>query len=602
MQHLKRLIIVFTLGLFFILLSNWPIALAAAPQASNLFVVPRPLGLVPACTQSDPCRLSTAVNKANNGDTLYLAAGTYTSTADAVVAVTKSITVYGGWNGAASGPIVRDPAHFKSTLNGQGQRRGVYIDGTITPTLDGLFITQGSGSLGGGIYVQNASPVIRASHIYSNAANSAGGGIYLLNGAAAQLLSNQIYSNTSSEGGGVSVKDSAQVSLLNNQIYSNVALYGGGGGIDLQDSPLSTLFDNIVYNNAADEYGGGLYVHDSPTITLSNNRFYGNSVKEQTGGGIHVYHSSAVTLTDNEIYGNTSKLDGGGLHLSDSASVVVQHNRIYNNTTLNPYSSGGGIAIYTDFTVTVAHNQIYQNRAHTGGGLYLQGGITGTTLADNEVYSNTANSGGGINLTFSSHVRLVNNLVHSNRVISYAGGGLSLSSVDNAVLLNNVVLNNQLANDSGCGSGIRFYESNASLWHTTVADNTGGMGAAICLNYSPSSARLTNTIIANQTVGLWVSGGNTAELNGVLWSGNGLNFDGYGQINVTYAITGNPAFAADGYHLTACSAALNAGVVSDVMADIDGDTRPADGAYDLGADEFISSGTCHLTYLPLVLK
>jgi parallel beta-helix repeat protein len=441
-----------------------------------------------------------------------------------------------------------------------------------------LYITGGNADVasGGGIYADGASPLIRACHLYNN---------------------------TASEGGGLSFQNSPRTQLLSNLIYNNVALHAGGGGIALNNSPWSTLANNVVRNNEADEYGGGLFVSESPTTTVANNQLFDNIVTQQTGGGIYVDSSSGMMLTVNEIYRNTSLIHGGGLYLANSASVVVEHNQIYSNTVLRDFDgSGGGIGIFTNFTVTVARNQIYQNRAHMGGGLHLQGGITGTVLADNEIYSNTANNGGGLYLSASSHAMLVNNLIHSNRVISYAGGGLFLAGVEDAILLNNVVLNNQLANDSDCGSGILFYESNASLWHTTIANNTGGIGAALCLSYGPSSASLTNTIIANQPIGLFVAGGNTAALDGVLWSGNQLNFGGYGQISVTHAITGAAAFIADGYHLTACSAAINAGLASAVPADIDGQARPLAGASDLGADEFSGGGTCQLVYLPLVLK
>ncbi|MCS7061761.1 MAG: choice-of-anchor Q domain-containing protein [Anaerolineae bacterium] len=57
------------------------------------------------------------------------------------------------------------------------------------------------------------------------------------------------------------------------------------------------------------------------------------------------------------------------------------------------------------------------------------------------------------------------------------------------------------------------------------------------------------------------------------------------------------AFALDGYHLTLYSAALDAGLNSRVMTDIDGEQRPRGMGYDLGADEAGAR-----TYLPFVLR
>lgn len=62
--------------------------------------------------------MQTALSNANRGDTTYAAPGTYTGTGAAVVTFTRSIALLGGWNRAAIGPIVRDPAAYPSILDG----------------------------------------------------------------------------------------------------------------------------------------------------------------------------------------------------------------------------------------------------------------------------------------------------------------------------------------------------------------------------------------------------------------------------------------------------------------------------------------------------
>jgi hypothetical protein len=69
-------------------------------------------------------------------------------------------------------------------------------------------------------------------------------------------------------------------------------------------------------------------------------------------------------------------------------------------------------------------------------------------------------------------------------------------------------------------------------------------------------------------------------------------------VTVNNQFTGNPAFATDGYHLSLNSAAIDKGVNAGVTEDIDGEFRPSELGYDLGADELWPK----VVYLPLVRK
>ena len=72
-----------------------------------------------------------------------------------------------------------------------------------------------------------------------------------------------------------------------------------------------------------------------------------------------------------------------------------------------------------------------------------------------------------------------------------------------------------------------------------------------------------------------------------------------GTFNIEHQYQGDPAFSADGYHLTAGSTAIDKGVPAGVHNDIDGQLRPIQSP-DLGADEFWTPGGPKIIYLPMV--
>ena len=177
-------------GLFW-LLSGAPQTVLAAP--GDLFVTTDGTGT--DCNQTNPCNLVTASSQSVDGDTIYLAQGTYTGAGDAVIDVTENVTLLGGWDGTTTTPIVRDPEIYPTTLDGENSRRVVHISGDIAPTLDGLIITRGDASTaavdpgyGGGIYcTTQADPIITNNKIIDNIGYTSdtewgsGGGIYITN-------------------------------------------------------------------------------------------------------------------------------------------------------------------------------------------------------------------------------------------------------------------------------------------------------------------------------------------------------------------------------------------------------------------------------------
>ena len=152
----------------------------ASVPAADRFV--KPSGAGAACTQASPCALPTALGTAADGDRIYVGAGTYTGTGSEVALVDRAVHLLGGWNGAASGDVARDPIANGSVLDGQQARRGVKIvaSGAV---LDGFTVANGNATgqnadcgggnrdgCGGGILVTASGVTIANNLIRDNVA------------------------------------------------------------------------------------------------------------------------------------------------------------------------------------------------------------------------------------------------------------------------------------------------------------------------------------------------------------------------------------------------------------------------------------------------
>jgi hypothetical protein len=337
----------------FLLLAGPSQAGRAAP--AQLFV--KPDGTGSACTQAQPCALHTALSLAVDGDAICVAQGTYTGTGGAVITVTKSITLCGGWDGASSGAVVRDPAAYPTILDGENGRRVAYIHGEISPTIAGFTITRGNASgasvgagRGGGICSEYAHPIIQSNVIVSNVA-SAGGGIYSGYGSP---------------------------HILDNLIRANVAVKNGGGIYSMGDrSPL--IQANLITSNSAGAnwHSGGILVtsYGNGTPTVAANRIFSNTASDAAGLGLQI--NSDFTVTNNLIAHNSD----GGIGLWDlSRYGLIAHNTVAFNT-----GQEGGIRLrHGHITPTIVNNVVVFNtygiRAHTD---------ASGTLDYNDVWGNT---------------------------------------------------------------------------------------------------------------------------------------------------------------------------------------------------------------------
>ena len=185
---------------------------------------------------------------------------------------------------------------------------------------------------------------------------------------------------------------------------------------------------------------------------------------------------------------------------------------------------------------------------------------------------------------------LDSNLIQGN-VAQSKGGGVALRRDRYAELTNNMIVDNWAGS---IGSGIFVEGTDLSLWHNTIANNTGGDGSGVYVtdnnNAVFSSVALTNSIAVSQEVGITVTAGSAVTLNGTLWYGNTVDRGGAGTIVHNNDRVGKPQFVdplGGNYHLSPGSFAVDAGVNTVISTDIDGELRPQGTGSDLGADELL---------------
>jgi hypothetical protein len=382
-----------------------------------------------------PCygSIQDAVDAADDpNDIIKVARGTYTEVsvrprndiaATAVVTqvayISKTVTVRGGYTTADW--MMFDPKANPVTLNAQGQGRGLYITGDISPTIEGLYITGGDATdLGGNSYLDK----------------DAGGGVYIITATAV---------------------------ISGNHIFGNVAQRGAGIYVHVSDAE---VHDNMIFSNNTggkpDDNGGVLY------LWYSDAELTGNTISSNiaySGGGAYL-RSCNARLSNNEFVSNVAKWRGGGLTIAWYDTSLIEMNTISFNRAVD---QGGGLYLYSS-DVQMSDNIITFNRALQGGGGYLW--ACAATLHRNVVSSNTAERGGGLYLAYSD-ANLVNSLVVENRSDGL-GSGLYVAG-SSPRFRHATIARNSGGDGSGIYVDIYVTDSEVSLTNTILVSHTVGI-------------------------------------------------------------------------------------------------------------------------------
>jgi hypothetical protein len=366
----------------------WPVTPMPSPTPPHTRPVGpafvKPGGTGGWCLQSDPCdSIQYAIEQCEpgNGDTIYVAGGIYTGTGGAVITITKNVTIYGGWDGSPTGSVVRSPQAYPTTLDAEGQRRGVYISGTVTVTLEGFTVTNGVASdKGAGLYSHNARLVLRHMTFYSNVIDvhgvadyAYGGGATVEGGTLAVFDStfrrNSVWATSSCAGGGMAVLDILTTTVEDSLFQENDAWHGSGLDFDGPpgDAPLTVRRSRFVDNgwgmspgSAYGGYRGAMEVSDA-IARLEANDFIHNRGNNDTGA-LGVYYSElllASNLFSGHQSGRTSAVYLWHTPFTLTNNIIVENESIYSwpqNPAIRVYRSDG----------VLVHNTLARNDSTYG--------------------------------------------------------------------------------------------------------------------------------------------------------------------------------------------------------------------------------------------
>lgn len=589
--------------------------MAALGGSANVAVAQRGTGVIRIASYGEnvntcgspeqPCRtLAYGVKRANAGDTVLVAQGTYTfdsgtvppipcsdsGTTSAVLCVaSKSLTILGGYSG--SDWAIADPEHYPTIIDGQNAYRGVSLQNG-TYRMEGFTIQNGraQGASSGSAYqidaygaglIATLAPITLRDMIFKN--NQAHGG------------------NTSLDGGGCAVggamsllnynTSSPYVNTLENIQFSNNLAQGGTGG-----------------QRGGNAIGGALHTY-AVIVNGTNLKFTANIASSGSSNG----SGESPTWLYADAQGGAAAFYIGSI--VNFKELTVTGNQALGGDAPNGIGGGsfGGGLYFEHVTATVSDSIVSGNLAQAGDG---KNPTSGGSLAE----------GGGLQSDDSSitldTVSIINNIARGGNGTVYrgpaGGGGAAITGIERHDLpgriTNSIIADNRVEQSTtgqiagGGGGGLWLQGMTVDILHTTiarnwVASNLVGSGAVIIGPYAGVPAATANfqyDIFANHTTGsgtLYVQAGAVANLTRGLWSENSLNTNaaGYqpGTINgLSTMVTGLAKFISPGapnydYHIQGTSDARNNATGSANLVDVDYESRLVYIPADIGADEYV---------------
>ena len=356
---------------------------------------------VDACTD-----LQSALAAADNGNEIWVAAGTYKPTTGSARTVffqmRLGVNLYGGFTGTETQRSQRNWTTNETVLSGDIGVPGdntdnsyhvvLYVYGMGGSVLDGFTVTGGMANGSGD--------------------DDNGGGVFCMD-APARLVNCRFAANAAANEGGAVFAKSGELVLADCRLVGNTAAGWGGGAVCVNQASfqISGCFFGGNAATAADPmgYAGAVRAESGASSTISDCVFVGNSARR--GGAIRTSKGASPTITRCKFSGNHASGAGGAITNGTTSPILLSCTFAGNESPL-----GGAVANWlTDGTI-LGCTLVGNVAAKSGGAISTYDNrlaVVNCTLV-----ANSTGLGGGLYSSRNGSIALVNSILWGNRASS----------------------------------------------------------------------------------------------------------------------------------------------------------------------------------------
>jgi predicted outer membrane repeat protein len=291
-----------------------------------LFIYPATLFAATIHVPADQPTIQAAIDVANGGDEIHIAAGTYTGEGNknldpngkalTIVGVAGSTQTFLDCQGSGRAFDLTDPNSAVLTIEGltifqanpgggypEGNGGAIRCDNVLLHLRDCIFQNNVAGYHGGAIWADNASQLTIENCSFID--NSAPSGPHAATGAVhiqyncvvvisdSEFIGNQAHENA----GALNVTYTSSLNISNTTFYNNTAVTGFAGAINSSGQTYATNL-TVVGNSAGNGVGGGIVVGGSWILENSIIAF------STSGDGVHCWDGESVDISCTNIIGN----------------------------------------------------------------------------------------------------------------------------------------------------------------------------------------------------------------------------------------------------------------------------------------------------------